>query len=224
MKNLFCLFFLASCVCVTTDAAGATISAGDVTSNLDGTVFFDNARTGGGDATANEGGTITVQRFFDFDGNGTISAPGVPGVVTIESFGFATSGAAAANDATEVDLTFIYLGQDQNPNSPDDVVIGTERVSYNHTGGGEYFVDLDTDPSALIDGLGSRFRIVVEPVDLDGGLVESIRMKTRPAGEQTLGHQGPTMSLSGSFVAIPEPATCVMAFLAGATAMAVRRR
>ena len=159
-------------------AFGATISAGDVTSNLDGDIFFDDARTGGGDATYGEGTVNNVQRFFDFDADGLITDPPGPGVVTIQSFGFATSGSAAANDATEIDLTFIYLGADENPGTvADNVVIGSERVGYNHTGGGEYFVDFDTDPSALIDGLGSRFRIVVEVVDNDPGIVENIRFK-----------------------------------------------
>lgn len=219
MIRFTCFALLAA---VAAPAHAATILAGDVTSNLDGTVFFDNARTGGGDATTQEGSSSIVQRFFDFDGNGMIDAPGVPGVVTIQSFGFGTSAAAAANDATQVDLTFIYLGQDQNPNSIDDVVIGTERVGYDHSGGGEYYVDFDTDLSAMIDGLGSRFRIIVTPIDVDGGLQESIRMKTRPASEQTFGHQGPSMSLSGTYTTIPEPTAVALGLLAFA-ALATRR-
>lgn len=209
MKRLIHLTNFAMVVALTSPSVGAVISIGDVTANLDNTIFFDDARTGGGDATVQEGNTLVVNRFLDFDGNGAIAAPGVAGVVTIESFGFATSGAAAANDATQVDLTFIYLGQNENFGGGDDVLIGTERVDYNHTGGGEYFVDLDTDPSAMIDGLGSRFRIEVAPVDLDGGLQESIRFKTRPAAEQSFGHQGAVMSLSGTFVAVPEPSALV---------------
>lgn len=210
MNRLFPHIGFALAVALTAPSSGALVTQGDVTSNLDGTVFFDDARTGGGDATVNEPNSQVVNRFFDFDGNGVIAAPGVPGTLTIESFGFATSGAAAANDATELDLTFIYLGQDENFGGGDDLTIGTERVGYNHTGAGEYFVDLDTDPSAMIDGLGSRFRITVTPIDNDGGLVESVRFKTRPGNEQSFGHQGPTMSLSGTFVAIPEPSTLVV--------------
>lgn len=205
MRRLIHLTSIAMAFAMTAPSLGALIQAGDVTSNLDSTVFFDDARTGGGDNTVQEGNTLVVNRFLDFDGNGTIAAPGVAGTVTIESFGFGTSGAAAANDATQVDLTFIYLGQNENFGGGDDVMIGTERVGYNHTGGGEYFVDLDTDPSAMIDGLGSRFRVLVTPIDIDGGLQESIRFKSRPVAEQSFGHGGPTLSLSGTFVAIPEP-------------------
>lgn len=218
---------LATATCLALLAASATqaatISAGDVTSNLDGTVFFDDARTGGGDATIQEGNQQVVNRFLDFDGNGVITDPGLPGVVTIQTFGFATSAAAAANDATLVDLTFIYLGQDENFGGGDDVTIGTEQVGYNHTGAGEYFVDLDTDPSALIDGLGSRFRVIIAPVDNDPGLQETIRFKTRPGNEQSFGHQGPTLSLSGTFVAIPEPSALVLCSAFAVVGFARRR-
>lgn len=219
------IFFTASLLSMTTTAFCATINLSDVTSNLDGTIFFDDARTGGGDLTTQEGSSVTVQRFFDFDGNGIIAAPGTPGVVSIQSFGFATSAAADANDATEVDVTFIYLGQDENPGGVDDVLIGAERVNYAFNGAGEYVVDFDSDPSALIDGLGSRFRIVVTPIDVDSNLQETIRMKTRPANEQSFGHQGPTMSVSGTFTPlVPEPAGILLLAFTGCAMVAPRRR
>lgn len=211
--------------CVASTSIGATISQGDVTSNLGGTIFFDNARTGGGDATANEGQTITVNRFLDYDGNGIIAAPGEEGLLEINTFGFATSAAATANDASEVDITILYYGQDEVLNGGDDVSLGTQRVSYNHTTGGEYFVDFDTPFTATINGLGNRYRIQVSPVDNDGGIVESIRMKTRPASEQTFGHQGPSMSLSGSFTptAVPEPSSLMMLTLLSALSLTAKR-
>lgn len=216
MIRTTCLLLLAA---VAAPSLGATISAGDVTSNLDGDLFFDNARTGGGDQTVQEGGAANLNRFFDFDGNGIITAPGTPGTVTVQGFGFGTSGAAAANDATEVDITITYLGANENFGGGDDVLIGTERVGYNHTGAGEYFVNFDTDPSALIDGLGSRFRVAIAPVDNDPGLQETIRFKTRPPNEQTFGHQGPATSLSGTFVpAIPEPNTLTLLGVLGLAA------
>lgn len=213
----------AAMLATATVSPAALIGPGDVTSSLDGDLFFDDARTGGGDQTINEGSLANVQRFFDYDGNGLIAAPGVPGLVTIQGFGFATGAAAAANDATLIDLTFIYLGADENPNTPDDVLIGTERVGYSFSGAGEYFVNLDSDPSALIDGLGSRFRIQIAPVDDNAGLIESIRFKTRPANEQAFGHQGPTLSLSGTYAAIPEP-TAMLAFGVPAVALLLTRR
>ncbi|MEO0531083.1 MAG: hypothetical protein AAF266_11000 [Planctomycetota bacterium] len=226
MKRYLPLASLTMTAALASSSFGALITQGDVTSNLDGTVFFDDARTGGGDGTVQEGNTSVVNRFFDFDGNGVITAPGVAGTVTIQTFGFATSAAAAANDATQVDLTFIYLGQNENFGGGDDVVIGTERVEYGFSGAGEYFVDLDTDPSAMIDGLGSRFRIEVTPIDIDPGLQETIRFKTRPANEQSFGHQGSVLSVSGTFVAIPEPSTAAAFAMLSVCGLArsVRRR
>ncbi len=211
MKIFSGLLCLAVMLTVSSTQA-ATIAAGDVTSNLDGTIFFDDARTGGSDATINEGQVQVVNRFLDYDGNGTIAAPGVGGVVEIDSFGFATSGATAANDASEVDITIIYLGANENLGAGDDVVLGTQRVGYNHTGGGEYFVDFDTPFTASIDGLGSRYRIEIRTVDNDPVVNESIRFKSRPANEQSFGHQGATMSMSGSYTvaAIPEPSSLLL--------------
>lgn len=225
MKHILYITCIALLGFAVSPADSATITAGDVTSNLNGTIFFDDARLGGGDATAQEGGSIVVNRFLDYDGNGTISAPGVAGLLEIESFGFATSGAVAANDATEVDITIIYFGQNENLGGGDDVTLGTQRVNYSHSGAGEYFVDFDTPFSAIIDGLGSRYRIQIEPIDVDGGLQESIRIKTRPAAEQTFGHQGPVLSLSGSFSPeVPEPTSIALISLLGSLCCLARRR
>ena len=226
-SSLFCLLVAMSA----SPALGATIVTGDVTTSLAGDLFFDDARTGGGDATINEGTVSNTQRYFDFDSDGLITDPPGPGTVTIQGFGFATSGSTVANDASEIDLTFIYLGADENPGTTgDNVLIGTERVGYNHTGGGEYFVNFDNSPSAMIDGLGSRFRIVVEVVDNDPGLVESIRFKTRPNNEQSFfgqgaGHSGPVFSLSGTFQPeIPEPGTALLTAAVAIMSAGVRRR
>ena len=203
---------------------GALIVQGDVTSNLEGDLFFDNARTGGGDQTIQEGSAANLNRFFDYDVDGMITAPG-PGTVTVQGFGFATSAAAAANDATLVDITITYLGANENFGGGDDVLLGTERVGYSFSGAGEYYVNFDTDPSAMIDGLGSRFRVAITPVDNNPGLQETIRFKTRPPQEQTFGHQGPSTSLSGTFVAaIPEPNAMALFGVMGLLATALKRR
>ncbi|MEO1498789.1 MAG: hypothetical protein AAFV43_16715 [Planctomycetota bacterium] len=230
MKRFALLCLTVSGAVATADAA--TIATGDVTANLDGQLFYDDARTGGGDTTYNEGSVNNIQRYLDFDLDGLITdPPGVEGTVTIEGFGFATSAAAAANDATEIDLSFVYLGADENPGTPgDNVVIGTERVGYNHTGGGEYFVNFDTDLSAVIDGLGSRFRVVIEVVDNDPQVVESIRFKNRPTNEhsffgQASNHSGPMLSISGTFVpTIPEPSSAAAAILITAFGGVASRR
>ena len=230
------LLIVAFGVCAS-PALGATISVGDVTTNLAGDLFFDDARTGGGDQTINDVNgagaplaPVNIQRYFDFDGDGSILDMAGPGTVTVKGFGFATSAAALANDATEIDLTFIYLGADENPGTAaDNVLLGTERVGYNHTGAGEYFVNFDTDLSAFIDGVGSRFRVVVQVVDNDPSLQESIRFKTRPNNElsffgQKAGHSGASLSISGTFVAIPEPHAITLSSLAAFVIAAARRR
>ncbi len=231
MRLLIC-FSLLSGLLFAPLVSGATISQGDVTSSLEGTIFFDDARTGGSDITKHDDQTpLTVQRYLDFDGDNLINdPPGVPGTLTIQGFGFAAGNNGTApndtNDAVELDLTFIYLGQDQNPNSADDVVIGTERVSYNYVGPGEYFVNLDSDPSVSIDGLGSRIRIQIQVVDTDNGFRESLRIKQRPSDQQSFNgvHNGAVLSVSGSFAPVPEPSSMIvlLAFL-GTASLAKRR-
>ena len=192
-------------------ANAATISSGDVTTNLDGTLFVDDAAPGGTDATKHDGDPFNPQRNFDLNGDGLIGAPGVPGTITIQGFGFATSGATAANDAASVTLTFTYLGANENVGGGDDIVIGTETVNYDFTVGGEYFVNLDTDPSAFIDGLGDRFRISISPDDLDGGLQESLRIKqVGPGGLMFETGGGIKFSVSGTFVPVPEPTSALL--------------
>ena len=231
------LLFLLACVITAAPAAGATITAGDVTTSLAGDLFFDDARTGGGDQTINDvngaGAPLppaNIQRYFDFDNDGSILDMAGPGTVTIQGFGFATSAAAAANDAVQIELTFIYLGADENPGTAaDNVLLGSETVGYTHTGGGEYFVNFDTDISGFIDGVGSRFRVVVDVLDTNPNLQETIRFKTRPIAEnsfngQKLGHSGAALSISGTFVPIPEPGSAALTCLAAMAMAAYRRR
>ena len=69
-KTLLIMAFVACA----SSALGATISVGDVTTNLAGDLFFDDARTGGGDQTINDVNgagvplaPVNIQRYFDFD-------------------------------------------------------------------------------------------------------------------------------------------------------------
>lgn len=179
-------------------AAAQTIVNGDVTTNLNGTFFVDDAVTGGNDVTTNDNSSPRNigPRFWDLDGNGQLDDVGVPGTVTVEGFGFATSGTASANDATSVDLTFIYLGADQIL-SGDDVTLGTRTVGYNHTGAGEYFINFSSPISGAIDGLGQKFLLQLTVNDLDPNNQESIRFKAQSLMFETF--SGPKLSVSGGF-------------------------
>ncbi len=124
---------------VAVPATAATITLGDVTTSLSGSLFLDDARTGGTDATTHDdGGGLSPQRFFDLDGDGTLDppesldAPGIAGTVTIQGFGFASSATADANDASQVEVSFVYLGADEAVGGSDDVTIGSEIVNYNY--------------------------------------------------------------------------------------------
>ena len=173
----------------------ADFQKGDVTSGLTGTLFFDDSVTGGGDDTTNQPNASASVRFCDLDGDGSTLPPGASGVVTIQGFGFATSGTAGANDATSVNVSVSYLGADELFGGGDDVLIGSETVGYTHDGAGEYYVNFETEMSALIDGIGSRFRIVVTPTN-DAG-TGSIRFKTGALAFEAF--NGPKLSLSGTY-------------------------
>lgn len=189
---LLAVFFAAT-------TSAATISLGDPTTELDGDLFIDDTSTGGGDTVNPPPPAFNPSRFFDLDG--LAGAPGVPGTVTIQGFGIATNNNAAQNSAESVTLTFTYLGANEAVGGGDDLVIGSETVLWNDpsgpagwNGAGTYFVNLDTDPSLFIDGLGERFRITIAP---NNG---SVRFK------QATGI-GIKLSVSGTFVAIPEPSS-----------------
>ena len=186
---------------ISVSAQAASIVKQDVTSNLLGTVFMDDAVTGGGDSTVhdntNGGAGTDFNRNFDLDGDGFIGAPGLSGTISIDDFGFATSGTASANDATSVTFTFTYLGADEVIGGGDDLLLGSESVLYTHDGAGEYYVDFDTAITGTIDGLGDRFSINVSVDENDGGLQESIRFKSNPLAFETF--NGAKFSASGSF-------------------------
>lgn len=177
----------------------ASIENGDVTTSLAGNLFVDDAVTGGSDVTTNDDSSPRTigPRFWDLNSNGAIDDVGLEGTLTIDGFGFASSGTASANDATSIDLTFVYLGEDE-VTSVDDVILGTRTVDYNHVGAGEYFVNFDSPISSLIDGLGQAFNVLVTANDLDGALQESIRFKSAALQFETF--NGPKLSVSGSFV------------------------
>lgn len=205
-------------------ANAATIVNGDVTASLTGDFFVDDAVTGGGDNTTQESGTnprTIGPRFWDLDSSGTIDAGDlVAGTVTVTGFGFASSGTATANDATSVTLEFLYLGLDGLVGGGDDVSLGSETVGYNHTGAGEYFVNFETSLSASIDGANNKFATILTVNDTDGGLDESLRIKTNPLQFESF--SGPKLSVTGSFTPVPEPGS--FAFLCIGGLALLRRR
>ena len=172
---------------------------GDATANLTGIKFIDDAATGGGDVTVNDNTSPALYGPLDFDlnGDGVVSPAGVPVEVNFSGFAFATSATAEANDATELTISFTYLGAD-GVGGGDDVFIGQETVDYSHLGSGEYYVNFTGPISGVIDGLNTKFRITVTVSDLNAGLQESVRFKTGPRQFETT--NGAKFSVSGSAV------------------------
>ncbi len=81
------------------------------------------------------------------------------------------------------------------------------------------------------------FRAFIKVLDLDLNLQESIRLKQRPANEQMYGLApmranggtqggGPSISVSGTFVPVPEPQGVALLALAlcGGSAIAMRKK
>jgi hypothetical protein len=229
MTRILALLALASIHATGGFAVASLIVAGDPTTNLSGDLFVDLASTGGGDINAAT--TLTFNRVFDL--NGMIGAPLTAGEVTMKGFGFATPGnnplampPVINNTAATVQLTFTYLGQDGAFGGGDDVVVGStegfvwnDGISGNGTGwegANQYYVNFDTTPSALIDGLGETFRIELVAT---GG---NVRFKTTGMGAQPL--SAAKFSFSGTFAAVPEPSAMLVFGAIGTIASLTRRR
>lgn len=221
MTRIFGLLALASINAIAGVAGASMIVAGDPTTELEGDLFIDQASTGGGDINAAT--TLTFNRVFDL--NGMIGAPMTSGEVTMKGFGFATPGNNPSaippiinNTAATVQLTFTYLGQNGAFGGGDDVVVGsTEGFVWNDgvsgngmgwEGANQYYVNFDTTPSALIDGLGETFRIELVAT---GG---NVRFKTSSG----INISAAKFSFSGTFAAIPEPSAMVLVGSLGAIA------
>jgi hypothetical protein len=201
------------------------LPVGDATPNSDvlvGDLFLDAATTGGGD-TNNATGVQSTIRTLDL--NGTAGAPGVAGSVSIQGFVFATGNNLTAPAAAELTFTFTYLGLDGAVGGMDDVVIGTtEPVVFNDglgnaqgfEGAGRYYVNFETVPTAMIDGLNENFLISILPTD------GSIRFKTTGSGAQPL--SAAKFSVSGTFAAVPEPSAMLLCGAFSSIAALMRRR
>lgn len=196
-------------------ASAATLGQGDITTNLRGTVFVDEAAPGGdSDLHVQENHAYVTDRNLDLNGDGDINDtpgnpgnpgnPGTPVKLTIKSLGLAVTRHPDLNDATSVMISFIYLGADQAFGGGDDVKIGSEAVEYKHVGAGEYYVHFDGDLSAEIDGKGQRFRITIVPQDKNSEVKESINLKRsdpKPLRFET--EPGVKLSVSGTWTPVP---------------------
>lgn len=191
---------------------------------MDGQFFSNDATTGGGDINKI---TTTALAARDFSMNGLGGPTAVSGVITFQSFAFATGGAASDNDASSLTLTFTYLGNDEMFGGGDDVLIGsTESFGYNTVdpttgwnGAGLYYVNFSSDPSATITGLGNRFRVEITPSDLPTAS-SGVRFKTTSG----TGIGAAKFSFSGTFAAIPEPSSMLVLGTLGTIAALTKRR
>jgi len=204
---------------VTPQADAAAILQGDVTTNLSGSFFVDEAAVGGTDVTttnANSPRNIGP-RNWDLDSSGVIDAGDlVAGTVTVTGLGFASNGSSVNNTATSINIEFIYLGADGALGGGDDVSLGNETVTHAWSTAGEYYVTFDTPLSAAIDGSNNKFMTVLN-TNGTGNLV------TKAAALQFEDFQGPKLSVAGSFAPVPEPSSMALLALGGLACLRRRR-
>ena len=162
-------------------------------------LLFDEVRTGGGDSAAAM--SFSPSRFLEANGGAndnwaTGLVNGTAGIVRFTGIGVALRGGTTATEAT---LNIVYLGADGNVGGTDDVLVGSATDSLNYSTTNEYAWRF-TDPFEFSwDGQNNRFRF--ELFGNDGNL----RFKQRPANESPSGQGGITLSVGGTFTAIPEP-------------------
>lgn len=178
--------FFAAVAALSPDPLGAAIiQTGNVTTVLGPTFFVDDAANGGADTDYWAGGSFTNVRTF----GGLLSTNQGPTRVTFTGFGFAAHTSATNNNATNVNVSFVYYGADGTNGGGDDVPIGTTSGTYTFTAGGEYVFSFDTPLSADLSVTDTKFGVVINPVD------GRMKLKTGPISYQT--NSGPRFSVAG---------------------------
>lgn len=196
----------------------ATIVQGDVTANLAGSFFVDDAVVGGSDVITTNGNSPRNigPRNWDIDSSGTIDAGDLQaGILTINGIGFASNASTVNNSATSITFGFIYLGADGVLGGGDDVNLGSETVGRNFIGAGEYYVNFDNPIVGAIDGANNKFIVTIDT----NGTGNLVTKSANSLAFETF--SGPKLSISGSFV--PEPSSLALIGL-GAVALMRRRR
>ena len=170
------------------DARAATIATGNVTTVLGPTFFVDDAVIGGTDTTVTQPSVAAYNRSFA----GQLSANQGPTGITLTGFGFASYASASGNTATNLTVSFTYLGADEAV-SGDDVFIGSAKGTYNFAGASEYVFAFDTPLTANLNITGVRFLIQVAPTNGSGNGSVSFKVASltyEPAA-------GPKFSVAG---------------------------
>ncbi len=180
-------------------------------------LLFDEARAGGGDTAAQV--NFTPSRFLSSvagtnDNWAAGLATGTPGTIEFTGLGFALRGGTTA---TEASATIIYLGADGAVGGGDDETVGMVTDNLNFAATSEYAWSFSNPLQFQWDGMNNRFRFELS------GTNGNLRFKQRPVNESPSGQGGLTLSVGGSFTAIPEPSSMLVLGIA-ALPIALRRK
>ena len=167
----------------------ATIAAGNVTTALGPTFFVDDALVGGTDTTFTQPAFANYNRSFA----GQLSPYQGVTRITLTGFGFASFASASGNTATNLTVSFTYLGPDEAVGGGDDVFIGSATGTYAYSAASEYVFAFDTPLTVNLNITGVRFLIQVAPTNGSGN--GSVSFKVAALTYET--SNGPKFSVAG---------------------------
>ena len=194
MKNS--LTFLCAFGCLATGAHAASFVKGDATASLGSDYLIDEASLGGSDATQNEPNSFQMTRNLIVQNAGEDGS-----LIEITGIAFALPNASAVIDATELEITITHLGSDDTFDTADDVLLGSETVTFAFDGVGEYYAIFDTPMTGTVDATVLRYRIQIAPKN-DAG-EGSLRLKAAVLAFETF--TGPKLTLAGTSTAVGAP-------------------